>query len=423
MTLIAYGINHETAPLEVREKVSFSNDMVLDALVELRQQAGVYEAAIFSTCNRTEIYCNVDDENNNRPIEWLHHFHEMRPGLLSPFLYKHPNMNAVRHVLRVASGLDSMILGEPQVLGQLKEAYKRAIHAGSIGHALNRLFQHSFHVAKEVRSNTAIGNHPVSVAFASVRLAQQIFGALNDQTALLVGAGETINLVAKYLYENGLRRMIIANRTLAHSQHLANTYCVYAIATDDIANHLAEADIIISATASPVAIIEKSIVEQAIRLRKHKPMLMVDLAVPRDIALEVGALNDVYLYNVDDLKGLIQDNLQQRQQAAIQAEGIVDLQTQDFMAWLDSRNTVSMIRALRDHADTIQQETIKTGLNRLNSGADPRIVLKEMARTLSNKLIHAPSSQLRNARAQDRKQLLQAVAMLYKIGSDKDDEC
>jgi glutamyl-tRNA reductase len=420
MTLIAYGINHETAPIDLREKVNFGTDVVADALHELKNQNGIHEAAILSTCNRTEIYCSIDLNNSHNPINWLHDFHGLKQGQLTPFLYKHPDENAVRHVLRVASGLDSMVLGEPQVLGQLKTAYQNAVSAGSIGHQLNRLFQHSFHVAKEVRTNTSIGNHPVSVAYAAVRLAQQIFGDLSNQTALLIGAGETIELTAKHLKENGLNRMIIANRTLERSQRLANEYSVYAIQIGDIPKHLAEADIVISSTASQLPILGKGAVESAIKARKHKPMFMVDIAVPRDIEVEVGEMDDVYLYTVDDLKDIVQGNMQSRQNAAKQAEKIIDAQAQEFMDWLNSLDAVSTIRALRGQAEKIQEEVIQAGLSKLRNGADPETILQETARNLTNKLIHSPSSQLRNASADSREDLLQAAEELYSLNPDSD---
>lgn len=420
MAIVAYGLNHATAPIDLREKVNFGNEVVPDALHELKNQSGIQEAAILSTCNRTEIYCSVDQEDNHNPIHWLHDFHGMKPDLLKPFMYKHPQENAVRHVLRVASGLDSMVLGEPQVLGQLKTAYQNAISAGSIGHQLNRLFQHSFHVAKEVRSNTAIGNHPVSVAYAAVRLAQQIFGDLSNQTALLIGAGETIELAAKHLSDNGLSRMIIANRTLERSQRLANEYSVYAIQIGDIPKHLAEADIIISSTASQLPILGKGAVESAIKVRKHKPMFMVDIAVPRDIEVEVGEMDDIYLYSVDDLKDIVQENMQSRQMAAKQAEKIIDTQAQEFMGWLNSLDAVSTIRALRNQAEQIQEEVIQNGLSKLRNGADPEAILQETARNLTNKLMHSPSSQLRNSSAENRKDLLRAVEELYNLSCTTD---
>ncbi len=420
MTLVAYGLNHATAPVDLREKVNFGSDVVSDALHELKNQNGIQEAAILSTCNRTEIYCSVDQEDNHNPIHWLHDFHGMKQDQLKPFLYKHPHENAVRHVLRVASGLDSMVLGEPQVLGQLKSAYQHAVNAGSIGHQLNRLFQHSFHVAKEVRSNTAIGNHPVSVAYAAVRLAQQIFGDLSNQTALLIGAGETIELAAKHLHDNGLNRMIIANRTLERSQRLANEYSVYAIQIGDIPKHLAEADIVISSTASPLPILGKGAVESAIKARKHKPMFMVDIAVPRDIEVEVGEMDDVYLYSVDDLKDIVQENMQSRQNAAKQAEKIIDTQAQEFMGWLNSLDAVSTIRALRNQAEKIQEEVILNGISKLRNGADPETILQETARTLTNKLMHSPSSQLRSASSENREDLLHAAEELYNLNNNPD---
>jgi glutamyl-tRNA reductase len=294
------------------------------------------------------------------------------------------------------------------------------VSAGSIGHQLNRLFQHSFHVAKEVRTNTSIGNHPVSVAYAAVRLAQQIFGDLSNQTALLIGAGETIELTAKHLKENGLNRMIIANRTLERSQRLANEYSVYAIQIGDIPKHLAEADIVISSTASQLPILGKGAVESAIKARKHKPMFMVDIAVPRDIEVEVGEMDDVYLYTVDDLKDIVQGNMQSRQNAAKQAEKIIDAQAQEFMDWLNSLDAVSTIRALRGQAEKIQEEVIQAGLSKLRNGADPETILQETARNLTNKLIHSPSSQLRNASADSREDLLQAAEELYSLNPDSD---
>ncbi len=415
MTLIAYGINHSTAPVDIREKVCFGDEIMSDALNELKHQNGVYEAAILSTCNRTEIYCNIDQGKNDNPIDWLHNYHGMEKGLLKPFLYEHPDKNAVRHVLRVASGLDSMILGETQVLGQLKNAYQDAINAGCIGHQLNRLFQHSFHVAKEIRSNTAIGNHPVSIAYAAVKLAQQIFGDLQNKTALLIGAGETIELVIKHFHESNLRRMIIANRTLERSQKLAKEYSIYTIHIGDIAKHLAETDIVISCTASSLPIIGKGTVEEAIKIRKHKPMFIVDIAVPRDIEIGVGDLDDVYLYSVDDLKDIVQVNLKNRQYAAKQAEKIIDIQVQEFMGWVNSLEAVSTIRALRNQAERIREEILQKGLSRIKRGDIPEAVLLEAVHTLTNKLIHEPSFKLKNASSKNRDDLLKAAEELYSL--------
>ncbi len=419
MTLIALGLNHTTAPVEIREKVAFSGEILPGVLSELKQKQGIEEVAILSTCNRTEIYCSLDQTDQQQLMDWLSRFHNLKVQDIRPFMYAYPDANAVKHILRVACGLDSMVLGEPQVLGQLKSAYKTAVSAGSVGQLLGRLFQHSFHVAKEIRSNTEIGNHPVSIAFAAVRLGQQIFGSLNDRTALLVGAGETIELTARHLQDKGLQRMIIANRTLERSQHLANEFSAYAISLDDIANHLDEADIIITSTGSQIPLISKDMVKQAIRKRKHRPMYIVDIAVPRDVEPEVATLDDVYLYTVDDLQDVINENIRNRKQAAKQAEEIIDTQVSQFMDWMSTLDTVSTIRAIRDNAETMQQEVLDAALRRLRMGEEPEAVLRELARSLSNKLIHAPSVQLRSSSPEQKDELVRAARTLFAITTDR----
>jgi len=415
MNILAYGLNHSTAPLELREQVAFAREIIADALKDLTGIGEVREAAILSTCNRTEVYCSLEDHTSKRPVEWLSDFHGIHHDEIRPYLYTHPDANAVKHVLRVASGLDSMVLGEPQVLGQLKDAYQLALENGSIGKLLNRLFQHTFHVAKEIRSNTAIGNHPVSVAFAAARLAQQIFGDLSGQTALLIGAGETIELVARHLHDNGLKKMIIANRTVERSQNLADDFSAYAIALANIPDHLAEADIIISSTASQLPILGKGAVESAIKQRKHKPVFMVDIAVPRDIEPEVGEMEDIYLYTVDDLKEVIQENMNNRKQAALQAEEIIEAQVLNFMEWLNSLDAVHTIRALRLQASMIEDEVLRSAQQKLQHGGDPAEILKEVTHSLTNKLIHTPSTQLRNAGVNGRIDLLSATHELFDL--------
>ncbi|MEX2354207.1 MAG: glutamyl-tRNA reductase, partial [Gammaproteobacteria bacterium] len=418
MTLFALGLNHTTAPVAIREKVAFNDDMLAGALSELKLQEGVKEAAILSTCNRTEIYCTLDEAQQDLLVDWFSRFHHLRLQDIHPFLYTYPDANAVKHVLRVASGLDSMVLGEPQVLGQLKSAYKAAVSAGSIGQLLGRLFQHSFRVAKEIRSNTEIGNHPVSIAFATVRLGQQIFGNLDDRTALLIGAGETIELAARHLHEKGLHRMIIANRTLERSQHLASEFSAYAISLEDIPDHIDEADIIITATGSQEPIIKYDMIEQAIRKRKHRPMYIVDIAVPRDVESTIAELDDVYLYTVDDLQGVIAESMRNREQAARQAEEIIDTQVVHFMDWLHSLDAVTTVRAIRERAKVHQNEVLDAALKRLRQGEDPEIIMREMARALSNKLIHTPSVQLRNSEEEQRAELLRATRKLFDLPQD-----
>lgn len=419
MSLLAVGLNHTTAPVALRERVNIGIDAVPEALAGLRAASGAEEAAILSTCNRTEVYCALGDGEPAAVIDWFQSYHAIPDQQLRPHLYAHPNAGAVKHVMRVASGLDSMVIGEPQVLGQMKNAYDAALAAGSIGNQLNRLFQHSFSVAKEVRSRTAVGNHPVSVAFAAVRLAQHIFGDLRDYTALLLGAGETIELTARHLHKNGLGRMVIANRSLARAQDIAADYSAYAISLTDLSQHLAEADIIIGSTSSPVPLISKAQMQSAIRSRKHRPVFIVDMAVPRDIDPAVGNLNDVYLYTVDDLREVIEENLRNRHEAALEAEEIINEQVVTFMDWLLSRDAVSTIRALRGQAHMLQQEVIDNARRKLSQGADPERLLHEVTRSLTNKLLHTPTAQLRDASARGRDDLLQAVQELYDLKNHK----
>ena len=415
MALLAFGLNHTTAPLEVREKVTFGEDVLSEALTELTGHTDIDEAAILSTCNRTEIYCNLNASDESWPIDWFSGFHGCRKNELHGYLYTHPGPGAVKHVLRVASGLDSMVIGEPQVLGQLKQAYQTAREAGSTGKLLNRLFQHSFKVAKDVRSNTMIGNHPVSVAYAAVRLARQIFGDLSKQTVLLIGAGETIELAAKHLSESGLHKMIVANRTLERAQNLAQQYSAYIITLEEIPRHLDEADIIISSTASPVPLLRRDMIEAALLQRKHRPVFVLDIAVPRDVEPEVGELEDIYLYTVDDLKSIIDDNIKTRREAVRQAEQIIDAEVVQFMDWVNSQDAVATIRALRNQAELVSADVLEAALQKLRLGAAPEDLLQEVARTLTNKLIHPPSARLNSLDAEKKEVMLRAVRDLYNL--------
>jgi glutamyl-tRNA reductase len=391
-------------------------------LSDLKQKSGIDEVAILSTCNRTEIYCSLDEVHQQDLMHWLSGFHKLKLQDIRPFMYSYPDATAVKHLLRVACGLDSMVLGEPQVLGQLKSAYKTAVSAGSIGQLLERLFQHSFRVAKDIRSNTEIGNHPVSIAFAAVRLGQQIFGNLTNRTALLVGAGETVELTARHLHDKGLQRMIIANRTLERAQHLASEFSAYAISLDDIGSHLDEADILITSTGSQQPIISAEMVRLAIKKRKHRPMYIVDIAVPRDVDPEAGKLDDVYLYTVDDLQGVINENMRNREQAAKQAEEIIDTHVSQFMDWMYTLDTVSTVRAIRENAESMQQEVLEAALKRLRQGDDPEILLKELARSLANKIIHAPSVQLRNSSQEQKDELIRAARTLFALAPENKDK-
>ncbi|MDH3355323.1 MAG: glutamyl-tRNA reductase [Chromatiales bacterium] len=415
MPVFAFGINHKTAPVEIRERVAFSPERLSEGLKQLVGQGSVSEAAILSTCNRTELYCGMSDDDTDQVLSWFHNFHNLARDQVEPYFYAHPERDAVQHILRVASGLDSLVLGEPQILGQMKQAYSAANNAKTVGPLLNRLFQHTFSVAKEVRSDTAIGASPVSVAFAAVSLSKQIFSGLEKHTALLIGAGETIELVARHLHENGIGRLIIANRTVEKAHTLASELGGYAISLSELPDHLAEADIVISSTASQLPILGKGAVESALKVRKHKPMFMVDIAVPRDIEAEVGNLEDVYLYTVDDLKEIIDEGLKSRQEAAKQAEEIIDNQVTHFLGWMRSLDAVDAIRAFRESGEQIRDQATEVALRQLQSGKDPEQVVQELSRQLTNKMLHTPCEQMREAGYNGRLDLLDAASELFQL--------
>lgn len=415
MTLLTLGLNYNTAPVAVREKLAFPADILQAALQDLLCVREVSEAAILSTCNRTEFYCLTQSPNSQLLIDWIAKNKQLNGYELSPYFYSYADEATVRHMFRVACGLDSMILGEPQILGQMKTAYQSACEAGTIGKLLGKLFQHTFTAAKKVRTDTAIGSSPVSVAFAAVQLAQQIFDKLSQQTALLIGAGETIELAARHLSQQGIGRIIIANRTFEKAHLLAQQFNGYAITLAEMPNHLAEADIVISSTASQLPILGKGRVESALKKRKRKPMFMVDLAVPRDIESEVEQLADVYLYTVDDLQHTIEQNMQSRRQAAEQAEEIIDTQVQHFLAWLRAQGAQTLIKDYRSQAEIVRDEALQRALASLSNGTPPDIALQRLAHTLTNKLIHTPSSQLRIAAENERHDLLSAALEIFQL--------
>lgn len=415
MTLLAVGINYNTAPVSIREHLAFPADILQSSLQELWRQKDISEAAILSTCNRTEFYCKSTTADQQVLIDWVAESRKINPADFAPYLYCHTDSQLIRHMFRVACGLDSMILGEPQILGQMKTAYQAAYEAGTLGKQLGKLFQHTFSAAKKVRTDTAIGSSPVSVAFAAVQLAQQIFDKLSDQTALLIGAGETIELTARHLCQQGIGRLIIANRTYDKAHTLATQFNGYAIALSELPTHLAEADIVVSSTASQLPILGKGRVESAIKIRKHKPMFMVDLAVPRDIEAEVDQLSDVYLYTVDDLQNTIDQNMNSRRQAAEQAEEIIDTQVDHFLAWLRSQGAQTTIRDYRQQAEQTRDEALQRALIQLKNGAPPEEALNRLAYALTNKLIHTPSIQLREAGENERHDLIAAAREIFKL--------
>jgi len=416
MQLFSFGLNHTTAPVNIREQVTFSGDHLTQSLRELRKRDLASEVVIISTCNRTELYAVMEADNHEPLISWLCECHKIAPAQLQPHLYIHTQPEAIiRHLYRVACGLDSMILGEPQILGQLKNAYQTAREQNSVGRLLSKLFEQSFSVAKQVRTDTAIGSSPVSVAFAAVRLAQQIFGDLRPVTALLIGAGETIELAARHLHENELGRMIVANRTVERARMLAKEFSGYAITLEEIPMHLAEADVVIASTGSPTYILSKEAVVKAIKTRRHRPVFMVDIAVPRDIDPAVGKLEDVYLYSVDDLNEVIQENLRSRAQAAAQAEEILDTQVIHFMGWLNSLNAVDTICDLRELAQETSHSLVQKAKRMLDNGKPPYEVIDFLAHTLTDTLMHSPCTQLRQASYEGQHDLVEAARRLFQL--------
>jgi glutamyl-tRNA reductase len=413
MQLFAFGINHATAPLAVREQVVFSAERLVEALRELVDHRPVKEAAIISTCNRTEVYCNT--EAPGAAMEWMAGYHSLKPQQIEPYVYLLPQEKAVKHAFRVASGLDSMVLGEPQILGQFKQAVRTAQAAGTLGVILHKLFQRTFAVAKTVRSETDIGAATVSMASAAVGLAQRIYPSIAEQSVLFIGAGEMIELTATHFAAQHPRRLTFANRTLERAQALADRFLGRAITLNELPSQLAAHDIVVTSTASTLPIIGKGLTESALHARKHRPMLMFDLAVPRDIEGEVAALDDVFLYTVDDLGKVAREGMDVRSNAAAQAEVIIENQVTDFMHWLGNRELVPSIRALRDSAERARRHEMERALRRLAKGDDPKAVLEQLSHALAAKLTHAPTHALAHAHSEERDQLAQLLARLYQI--------
>ncbi|AST68547.1 MULTISPECIES: glutamyl-tRNA reductase [Kosakonia] len=399
MTLLALGINHKTAPVALRERIAFSPETLDQALESLLAQPMVQGGVVLSTCNRTELYLSVEERENLQEalVRWLCDYHHLREDEVRQSLYWHEDNDAVSHLMRVASGLDSLVLGEPQILGQVKKAYADSHRGHGNASELERMFQKSFSVAKRVRTETDIGASAVSVAFAACTLARQIFESLSTVTVLLVGAGETIELVARHLREHKVQNMIIANRTRERAELLATEVGAEVIGLSEIDERLKDADIVISSTASPLPIIGKGMVERAMKARRNKPMLLVDIAVPRDVEPEVGEIANAYLYSVDDLQSIIQHNLAQRKAAAVQAETIVAQETSEFMAWLRAQSASETIRDYRSQSEQVRDELTAKALAALEQGGDPQTIMQDLAWKLTNRLIHAPTKSLQQA--------------------------
>lgn len=413
MQLVAFGINHQTAPLNVREQVSFNADTMVSALHDLVGHGAAKEATILSTCNRTEVYCSTPEPE--QPIQWMAEYHKLKPAEIEPYLYILPREQAVKHAFRVASGLDSMVLGEPQILGQMKQAVRSAEEAGTLGFMLHKLFQRTFSVAKDVRSQTEIGANLVSMAAAAVKLAERIYPSIAEQNVLFIGAGEMIELNAVHFAAKTPKQITVANRTLERAQVLTRRVGGNAITLNELPEQLAHHDIIVTCTASTLPILGKGLVERALRARKHRPLFIVDLAVPRDVEAEVAELDDVFLYTVDDLGELVRDGLDARQNAVKEAEVIIDAGVDNFMHWIQSREVVPTIRALRDQIDRQRRHELEKAMKLLAKGENPEKVLEAFSNGLTNKFLHGPTHALNQMQAEERETFMDVIHRLYHL--------
>lgn len=426
MTLLTLGINHRSASLDIREALAFSPEQLESAYAELITLDEVDEGVIVSTCNRTEFYLGVDhltDDTVTHVLAWWADFHGYPLASLEACVYQFRGEEAARHLMRVACGIDSMVLGEPQILGQVKSGYQSAQRFAALGSTLDKLFQYAFATAKQVRSQTGIGENPVSVAYAAVHLAGRIFDDLSRSRALLIGAGETIDLVARHLKEAGIQGLIIANRTVSRAERLAAEVGGVAVGLDEVPQALSCADIVISSTASPLPVMGKGAVESALKARKHRPVFMVDIAVPRDIEPEVGDLEDVFLYTVDDLNEIIDENLRSRETAAAKADTMINARVAEWQHERRERSAGELIRRHRRQAEALRQAAEAHALAQLDRGDDPHEVIKRLSNQLTNKLLHGTTARLRIASGANRQDIMSAAeALLIEGGMDHIEE-
>ncbi len=413
MQLFTFGINHQTAPLAVREQIAFNVETLDSALRDLVDNGAAKEATILSTCNRTEIYCSTNEPVH--AVDWLASYHHLSSSEIEPYIYRLPQEQAVKHAFRVASGLDSMVLGEPQILGQMKQAVRHAEQAGTLGFLLHKLFQRTFSVAKDVRTQTEIGANLVSMAAAAVKLAERIFPSISEQRILFIGAGEMIELNAVHFAARNPKHITVANRTLERAQALTRRINGHAITLNELPEQLAQHDIIVTCTASPLPILGKGMVERALKQRKHRPLFIVDLAVPRDVEAEVAELSDVFIYTVDDLAEVVKDGQDARQEAVKEAEVIIDSGVNEFIHWMESREMVPTIRALRDHAERQRRSEMEKALRLLAKGEAPEKVMESLSNSLTNKFLHAPTHALNQAQVNEREAILEAVHRIYHL--------
>ena len=416
LQLFAIGLNHETAPVAIRERLAFSNENLGSALQNLLSSSDVTEAVILSTCNRTEIYCYA--KQPHEIVHWLCQHHHLDVSDIQKYLYLLQPDAMIQHVFRVAAGLESMVLGETQILGQLKYAVQSAQRVGGLGAHLNKLFQHTFSVAKQVRTETGIGEHSVSMAAAALKLSEQILGDTSHQSILFVGAGEMIELVATYFRAKHPKKMTIANRSLERGQELALQLGAETCTLSELTDRLHDFDVIVTCTASLLPLIGKGMVEKALKLRRNSPLVFVDLAVPRDIEPEVRDLANAYLYTVDDLGRITQENKHHREAAVDQAQQIINQGVDEFINWLQSRALVPTIKRLKEHTEKIRKKELEKARRALMQGRDPHQVMEELAQGLNNKYLHSPLSYLRTISTKEHDQITQIVNQLFNLSKE-----
>jgi glutamyl-tRNA reductase len=414
MPLLIIGISHHTAALETREKIAIARHDHVARVKELKELDSVEEVVVVSTCNRTEIYSIGPKQSQEQIRRWLQEKGDLSDAEMEEHCYVHEREHAVRHLFRVAGGLESLVLGESQIVGQLKESWQMAHEAGGVGKVLNRLFQHAFGTGKLIRSKTRIGEHPVSVAYTTVMLAKQIFGDLASKTVILVGAGEMIELCGRHLHDKGLSSLIIANRSLDRATELAKQFGAHAVSLADLPDVLYKADILISSTGSPDPILHADTVKAALKQRRNQPMFMVDIAVPRDIHADVSKLSNVYLYTIDDLRKVVDENLSRRNDAAEAATVDVDESVDEFMRWLNSARAAVYLKNLHKHARKNSEELTSKALNKIKAGADPEQVITQLANTLTKRILHLPSTRLRQAAEEQDDELLRVANRLFE---------
>tara|TARA_B110000240_G_scaffold36200_1_gene39618 strand:+ start:2123 stop:3385 length:1263 start_codon:yes stop_codon:yes gene_type:complete len=420
MSLVAIGMNHKTASLDIREKFSLDKDESLKILKKLHSMPIIEEVFLLSTCNRTEIYCEIGDLRYVKNISrWLLKQKGLSVREFEGYIYSYSNSSVVKHALSVASGLDSMVIGESQILSQLKNAFNEANHAETIGKNLDRLFQYAFSTAKEVRTDTKIGASSLSIANVAVSLTDQFYDDLSDKNALLIGAGETIYIAAKNLRKKNIKSIFIANRTLEKAEIIAKEVSGIAISLKDIPKHLKDSDIIISAVSGNVPLVGKGAVETALKYRKHKPIYMVDLGVPRNIEAEVRDLPDIFLYTIDNIQELVRKNYNTRKEAAFDAQSIIDVRVQEYMNWRNSQSAFSVIKLYRDDCESIRLQCLEKSLSHLKSGKDPESIMEQLSLNITSKLSHKPTLALNKAGQTDNRKLINLICDIFLINKRK----